>query len=79
MFYCFSNNPRVPGLDFSKADITDSTNFSQMMEANTKREKIVGFILSAAQNPNSPVDIHALKEMIADLGCSVDLVGPSAL
>lgn len=76
MFYSFTNNPKVPGLDFSQANITDSTNFSQMMEANGKREKILGFILSIGQNPNTPVDSSVLESMIKDLSCSVDLVRP---
>lgn len=74
MFYSFANNPKVPGLDFSQANITDSTHFSQMMEANAKREKILGLILSASNNPNVAVDAEALKSAIEDLNCSVDLV-----
>ena len=74
MFYTFSNNPKVPGLDFSLANIVDSTNFSQMMEANSKREKILGFILSMAQNPNVVVDPNTLKSIIQDTSCSIDLV-----
>lgn len=74
MFYNFANNPKVPGLDFSKAAINDSSNFSQMMEANAKREKILGLILSINNNPNAPVDNEALKSAIDDLSASIDLV-----
>jgi ribosome maturation protein Sdo1 len=74
MFYNFANNPKVPSLDFSNATIQDSTNFSTMMEANSKREKIVGLIASINQNPGTPVNDTALKSAIEDLSASIDLV-----
>jgi len=74
MFYNFTNVPKVPGLDFSKSNITDSTNFSQMMEANSKREEILGLILSISQNPNAPVNDEKLKSAIGNLSASMDLV-----
>lgn len=75
MFYSFTNVPKVPKLDFSKSNITDSTNFSTMMEANTKREEVIGLISSISQNSNAVVDDAQLKSAIAKLSASVDLVG----
>jgi hypothetical protein len=74
MFYSFTNVPKVPNLDFSKCNITDSTNFSQMMEANSKREEVVGLIASISQNANALVDDSKLKSAIGNLSASIDLV-----
>ena len=74
MFYNFANNPKVPGLDFTSAAINDSSNFSKMMEASSKREKIVGLISSISQNHDQTVDDAALKSAIEDLDASIDLV-----
>ena len=74
MFYSFTNVPKVPNLDFSKSNITDSTNFSQMMEANSKREEVVGLISSISQNSNAVVDDSKLKSAIGNLSASIDLV-----
>lgn len=74
MFYNFTNNPQVPSLDFTKVNISDSTNFSNMMEANSKREDIIKLITSMAKNPGNVVDADELKTAISKLSASVDLV-----
>ena len=74
MFYSFNNNPQVPSLDFTKVNISDSTNFSQMMEANSKRDDILKVISLVSQKSSQPLDSSTLKSTIAKLSASVDLV-----
>ena len=74
MFYSFTNNPKVPSLDFTKVNISDSTNFSQMMEANSKRDDILKLISLVSKNPSNPIDASTLKSTIAKLDASIDLV-----
>ena len=74
MFYSFTNNPKVPSLNFTLANIQDSNNFSQINGATGKRDQVLSFIESISSKTSKDISGEEIKNAIQNLSCSIDLV-----